>query len=656
MSAAENTSEIEGRDADPSGPGGQADQAAQGALGKPGQSQDPEERAAAELALRVFHGDERWGWEFVQPPEPPAHRDAQNPPVHSEPSDAEVRAALERTMTGRSTRGFGCMTLMAGAAAFFAVGPEAAIIVVVLVIALIIATSPKSRLRAAQRRLQSAREHAQRDYHARWQAWQYGLEAHRAEHLRHNETLDTWYPISLTSGPSRIDVFGGTGNGWASLLATLGGPVLGGGRPVVVLDLTQQAVALELAGLAARREVNVAHVPMPGALLGMDLREEFTSEELAETFAETLASMRPPGADIDLRTIDVDVIHTVTDLLQGPVTLARLAAGLRVLLRVYDVDPSSPGPLSPAEIESITRAIDLVGQGERVQNELRYVRAQMELLAKAEAADTPDTPASAWWKPGSLTIVTTEDRVHRRKDLTDRFVFFRLLHTLRGRSVAAGSGTLVVAGADHLGREALETMARQARTAGVRLVFLLEHLREAAVQVAGGSDSATIFMRMGNGEEAKAAAQFIGQEHKFLVNQLTRQIGETLTEGRGSSYSYQRGVSDTDGVNRGGSSSWSGSDYNSGSNWGTSRSTTTSLSRSWQDSTNTSTARSTTTGENLSRVYEFAVEPTQLQALPPTGLLLVEAGPHGRRVVFGDCNPGITLLPRLSTRPRPSLT
>lgn len=68
MSAAENTSELEGRDADPSGSGGQA---AQDALGKPGQSQDPEERAATELALRVFRGDERWGWEFVQPPNLP---------------------------------------------------------------------------------------------------------------------------------------------------------------------------------------------------------------------------------------------------------------------------------------------------------------------------------------------------------------------------------------------------------------------------------------------------------------------------------------------------------------------------------------------------------------------------------------------------------
>ncbi|MCM9082491.1 hypothetical protein L1606_31165 [Streptomyces spororaveus] len=603
-------------------------------------------RAGAELALRVFTGEERWGWEFVQPPQPPVHRDANNPPVYNEPSGNEVRAMQERAMTAKR-RGSGCITVLAGGLGLAIGGAAFGLTVAVLVIALLIATSPSARLRAARRRLEANRAGARSDYERRYHAWQSRLAAHHAEHLRHNTTLDTWYPLALASRPSRIDVFGGTGNGWASLLATVGGPLLGAGRSLVVLDLTQQAVALELTGLAARRDVAVHHVPMPGALLDLDLREEFTSEELAEALAETLGSMRPPGADIDLHTIDVDVVQTVADLLQGPVTFARLAAGLRVLLRVYDTDPQAPGVLAPSEVEAITRAIDLVGQGERVQNELRYVRAQTELLTRAEPAPA-DTRAADWWRPGGLTVVTTEDLVHRRKDLTDRFVFFRLLHTLRKRAVVPGTGTLVVAGADHLGREALEAMARQARSAGVRLVFLLEHLREAAVQVAGGSDSATVFMRMGNGEEAKAAAQFIGQEHKFLVNQLTRQVGETLTEGRGSSYGYQRGVSESDGSNTGGGIS--------GSTWGSSRSFSTSLSRSWQDSTNTSTARSTTTGENLSRVYEFTVEPTQLQSLPTTGLILVEAGPGGRRVVFGDCNPGINFMPRLSARPRASLT
>ncbi|MFF4644478.1 hypothetical protein [Streptomyces sp. NPDC001389] len=630
--------ERRGGRAEPGGDKGRGDRVSHGG--------GAEDEPGAELARRVFGGEERWGWEYVAPPEPPAHPDAQRPPVYVEPSDAEVRAAQERATVGRNTKGVGCLTLLAGGGALAAGSVGLAIGVVVLIFIVMASTSPQAQLRRARHRLEDDRAQARSSHAARTKAWQARLAAHRDEHLRHNETLDTWYPLVLASRPSRIDVFGGTGNGWASLLVTLGGPLLGRGQSVVVLDLTQQAVALELAGLAARRGIAVSHVPMPGALIGMDLREEFTSEELAETLAEALGSMRPPGADVDLHTIDVDVVQTVAEALEGPVTLTRLAAGLRVLLRVHDPDPDGAGPLSLSEVESVTRAIDLIGQGERVQNELRYVRAQTELLAKAEAT-AADARVGEWWRPGGLTLVTTEDLVHRRKDLTDRFVFFRLLHALRQRAVPPGTGTLVVAGADHLGREALEAMARQARSAGVRLVFLLEHLREAAAHVAGGSDSATVFMRMGNGEEAKAAAQFIGQEHKFLVNQLTRQVGESLTDGRSTSYTFQRGLSDSRGSNSGGGTS--------GSSWGSSSSYSTSLSRSWQDSTNTSTAQSTTTGENLSRLYEFTVEPTQLQALPVTGLVLVEAGPGGRRVVFGDCNPAVNFWPRRSATPRPSL-
>ncbi|MFG2881741.1 hypothetical protein ACGFYV_05355 [Streptomyces sp. NPDC048297] len=621
--------------------------------------------AGTELVEAVFGGVERWGWEFVQPPEPPPHPDADRPPVYLEPADTEVRQMRERAMEGRKTSGCGCITFLLALCGFIVAGAGpsgvfAAGLVVVVVVVLWAANSPNARLRAAQRRFEDARERARANHRSSTAAWQKRLAAHRAEHLRRNEKLDVWFPLVPASRPSRIDVFGGTANGWASLLATVGGPLLAAGRPLVVLDLTQQTVALELAGLALQRDVAVRHVAMPGALAGADLSAEFTPDELAEVVAEALATMRPPGTDVDLHSIDVDVVRTVAGLLEGRVDFVRLAAGLRVLLRMYDVAPDGSGPLSPAEVESLTQAIDLVGHTERVHNELRYVRAQMELLARAEQADpaertgleqSPGPAVADWWRPGTLTVVTTEDVIHRRKDLTDRLVFFRLLHTLRRQNLTPADATLVVAGADHLGRDALEAMARQARTAGLRLVLLLEHLREGTSQVAGGSDSATVFMRMGNGEEARAAAQFIGQEHKFVVNQVTRQVGETLTEGRSDSYTYQRGTSDTRGFNSGGSSGGGG-----GSNWGRSSSFATSLSRSWQESTNSSTASSVTDGETSSRVYEFAVEPTQLQALPVTGLILVEAAPGGRRVVFGDCNPGINFMPRLSDRPRASLT
>lgn len=110
---------------------------------------EDEPDAGAELALRVFTGDERWGWEFVQPPEPPAHRDAGNPPTYNEPSGHKVRAMEERAMAGKKSSGSGCLVFLLGGVAFITGGATAAVVVVVLVIAVLIASSPGTRLRAA---------------------------------------------------------------------------------------------------------------------------------------------------------------------------------------------------------------------------------------------------------------------------------------------------------------------------------------------------------------------------------------------------------------------------------------------------------------------------------------------------------------------------
>ncbi|MFF9980319.1 hypothetical protein [Streptomyces erythrochromogenes] len=57
----------------------------------------------------------------------------------------------------------------------------------------------------------------------------------------------------LGSGPARIDVAGGTGDGWAGLLTGFGAPGLADGQALLVGDLTEQAVAVELAQLARPR-------------------------------------------------------------------------------------------------------------------------------------------------------------------------------------------------------------------------------------------------------------------------------------------------------------------------------------------------------------------------------------------------------------------
>ncbi|MCJ0869050.1 hypothetical protein [Streptomyces sp. AP-93] len=584
----------------------------------------------------VFQGPERWGWEFVVPPAPVAHAEAGNPPTWVEPYFPEL-ARLEQEVAGRMGPGrIVGVALAIAVGGLFVVGFLSVVVAVGFVV-IVVATNPSRRRDQARVQALEERRRLWETHQGRLAAWQLMLREHELAERRRWAAADTWFPLALASKPARIDVVGGTGDGWASLLATFGGAVVAGGQALLVVDMTEQAVALELAGFAARRAVPVAHVPFPAAALRTDLGEEFGPGDLAESLAAAFATMRPPGTDADLQSVDTAVIRTVARHLDAPLTYGRLAAGLSVLLRLYEPGPDGSGPLAPHEVALLTEAVDSVGRGERRQNELHYVQEQLAALAEDPPGDVADRPAAQWWRPGQLTVLATDGLGPQRKDLADRIVFFRVLHALRTRAFASGTGTLVVAGADHLGRDALEALARHARTAGVRLVLLLEHLREGTLQLAGGSDSATVFMRMGNGEEAKAAAEFIGREHTFVVNQLTRQVGETLTTGRAGSYGEQLGESHTSG---------SGPGMSSSTSYGT------SLSRSWQESVNSSIATSVTTGETTSRLYEFTVEPTQLQALPPTGLVLVDTASGGRRVVFGDCNPGISVMPRVSPLPR----
>jgi hypothetical protein len=236
----------------------------------------------------------------------------------------------------------------------------------------------------------------------------------------------------------------------------------------------------------------------------------------------------------------------------------------------------------------------------------------------------------------------------RRKDALDRVLFARTLHELRARRPGKAPDVLVVAGADHLGRESLEAMARQARRSGVRLVLLMERLRNELRELLGSSDSAAVLMRLGNAQDAAAAAEFIGRGHRFVLSQLTEQAGRTITEGAATSKGETDGTTVTEGTTRGRGAG--------GFTSGTSKSLAESRTRSWQETANRSQAESTTTGETTSRVYEFAVEPTTIQSLPATAFILVESGGSGRRVALADCNPGTCLLDRVAADARPALT
>jgi hypothetical protein len=192
---------------------------------------------------------------------------------------------------------------------------------------------------------------------------------------------------------------------------------------------------------------------------------------------------------------------------------------------------------------------------------------------------------------------------------------------------------------------------------------------------------AVAFMRLGNHEDATRAADFIGRDHRFVLSQITKNVGgneshtSTETEGTGDSETYSTsrttGTSRSWGTSRSSGSTYSGGEmfglfpdrstnYQRGSNRGGSTSTSDTTGTSTATSRNWSAAYSYAEGTNWSdadttqRVYEYAVEPVTLQHLPDHALLLVESAPGGGRTITPvECDPAIITLERVTTGPLP---
>ncbi|OLF10214.1 hypothetical protein BLA60_17395 [Actinophytocola xinjiangensis] len=541
----------------------------------------------------------------------------------------------------------------------FLAGALGALGAVVLVVGIVVCLSmvllPSWQIRWAQQDASRRRQTQFVRFQVMEGRWHAQVRAHSENDRRRRESIQRWYPLRLRARASRVDVFGGTPDGWASLITTLGSSLLSGGSRILVLDFTEQQVAGGLAEFASLRRISVNEIDFPSTVGPSTLLAGLAGEEIVDLLADSVRGARQGGTATDHRSsTDLSLLRMVTELLGGAITFTRLVAGLRVLRR----DPPEDGQLTADEVKALTKLIDSVGHGEQEKNELRFLIETLHLLAHEDAQAVRATVSESMrWPSKGLAVVTTTVRHSDRKELVERLIFHHLLHVMRTRTQDSGRDVVFVAGADHFGLRSLEAIARQARRVGVRLILLLEHLRGDVEHLMGTSDSATIVMRLGNAKEAAKASEFIGKDHKFVISQLTKQVGQTFTMGTSEGLGAQEGTSESRGTNTSTSrtqsenSGWHAGHGRSDAK-GRSTSTTASRSRTWQSTGSRSAADSSSTGTTESRVYEFTIEPTEIQGLPATSYILVETGSGGRRVVAGDCNPGIVLLEQVATTPR----
>ena len=358
--------------------------------------------------------------------------------------------------------------------------------------------------------------------------------------------------MPVPDGIDRVDVAGGTLSGWSALLTMVAAQRLAMGGEVTVIDLSGGAVAADLVDLSvAAGGIDPAVWVLPRDLPRLDLAASLSRGELADVLALSVSVAEERSSAREL-AVDSAILDRVIGTLEGgggrggkgggPISLGRVAAALRALAQVGDVRADvAAGLLTDREAAAVAA---LYGQGatDRVVLERALgIEAQLRKLAEAgrEPAGRPRS---------RLRVVAIDKRVGPLSaKLLGSFVVTTLTH-LAGRVPASGGPTswrhtLIVLGAERLRDDVLDRLTDACESARTGLVLAYRSVPPPVRQRIGRGNAAVAFMRLGNAEEAKAASEQIGTEHRFVVSQLTETVGTSVTDTLGGSYTSTVGDS-----------------------------------------------------------------------------------------------------------------
>jgi hypothetical protein len=558
-----------------------------------------------EMVARLFAPGDRIGWDYLERERLMRPSELDPPPVPMVPPQVQAQLhkaqqAMVKYQQSGAVAGAGCLALLNPA---------------VLIGYLIARSNAARRLREAQ----EAYRNAERQMHERRHQVYYAWKAREAE-LQRAEwervlALPAWWSAVPRPGTGSAGIFGGNRFGWEGFATVFGSSCLGSGQPLMVVDFSEDEVAAELATLARAAGRPVDEQVLPADLESCDLLAGLDGQQLAEVLLEGL-HRDETTADRPARAVDGHILDSVSRALAPDVTAGRLAEAMLALMG----EPARPVLLSAGEWDRIATELFSATYIEQSHDRFRQIHAYLSPLTAVSTRARERVPGAQLvtvaFRPGMSSA-----RLEMLTDLSMQWIT-RLLN-MRG----AGSGTLLVAGADKAARGHLERLSETCQRRGVRLVYLFRHLRETSLSLVGSGMVG--IMQLGNHREAAEAADFIGREHSFKLSQLTRTTGGSQTRTQGESLTVSQSSSSAPG---GGSSGGS-------RNWGTSASQ--AVGDSWSGSAGTQ------------RVYEYRVEPSAVQGLPDYAMIMVEPGPTGPAVKIVDVNPDIVTRPDATLYPIP---
>jgi hypothetical protein len=476
-----------------------------------------------------------------------------------------------------------------------------------------------------------------------------------------------WYPVTMPVQVSRLDVAGGTLAGWSALLTMIAAPRLAAGGEVTVLDLTEGGMAADLLALAQSWDIEPLAWVLPADLPRLDLGLRLGHDSLAEVLALTAAasgSSADPGGPAD-QARDAALLGRVLEVLGAGASMPQLIAALRALAQAGGPWQHLPGGAPPAgalSADQLTGLSAMFGRG----TERLVVDRAWTLEARLRTLDSLGTAMTG--QPQSRLRVAWPGRgaAQLASRVLGSYLAVALTEELRqGPAGMPWQHTICLLGAERLPGDVLDRLSDAAESAGAGLVLGYRSIAAPVRERLGRGNAVVAFMRLGNAEDARAAAEQIGSEHRFVVSQLTDSVGATLTATTGGSYAGTAGTASsvtqadsatwTTGRSRGRSrqdriapfaefSKSASQDASTSAAVSDSVSVTegTSASASWGWSLSRAVGATSSIAGTAQRSRELLIEQHELQHLPETAVVICQHGPAGRQVVLADANPAIT--------------
>jgi hypothetical protein len=471
-----------------------------------------------------------------------------------------------------------------------------------------------------------------------WRDWRFRIETYEAAELQRCRDHIVWQSLALSGAWSSVPVFGGSRVGWEALLTTLGSSLLGAGCNVTVAELTDDNVTASLIDVTHTAGITIRGATLSRDHSSIDLFGSLDPDALISLVVDALAATEPTSGRREAIE-DRALLRSVARHLGPSVTLARMRSALRILLSEAPL-PDEEAQLSSQEFDDLT---ELFGQEIRTRTDmlvrayqLEHALAELAALNRIPVVTGEETdhvsPALAGAprdinNPRLRVFTIGRDLDTHEHDLAADLLIQSLLRAVADHPApSAKDDVLIVAGADHLFPRTVERLLALAQDRSLRIILMFRRLKDTALEALGASDLC-VFLKLADYRDATHAAEQIGRSYRFALSSTSRTRGT----------SYERSSSTSQGRDQG---------VNKSSTFGPqlSASRGSSANESSGSSRNESAGASLSDTQTDERVYEFDIEPRELQALPETAFFLVEQS-LGQTVAIGDCDPLLSLQP-----------